>query len=148
MQERFEAFTILIAKIGRAIRKIKTEEMAEFDLKSPHVSCLYYLYKEDGLTAAALCERCDEDKAAISRSLEYLEANGFLSCLSTAKKRYKAPLVLTEKGKRTGAYIAARIDEVLLEASEGLKEEDRRILYQSLTLISNNLQKICDRYGE
>ena len=33
MQGRFETFTVLITTINRSIRKIKTEEMAEFDLK-------------------------------------------------------------------------------------------------------------------
>lgn len=43
MQQRFETFTVLIAKISRSIRRIKAEEMSEFHLKGPHVSCLYYL---------------------------------------------------------------------------------------------------------
>jgi len=77
MKERFELFTVLIAKISRSIRKIKTEEMEEFDLKSPHVSCLYYLFKSNNLTATELCEICQEDKSAISRSLDYLESKGY-----------------------------------------------------------------------
>ena len=51
MNEKYKTFTVLMAKINRSIRKIKTEEMAEFNLKSPHVSCLYYLYKSENLTA-------------------------------------------------------------------------------------------------
>ena len=43
MEERFGTFTILISKISRSIKRIKSEEMAEFQLKGPHVSCLYYL---------------------------------------------------------------------------------------------------------
>ena len=45
MKERFETFTLLLSKINRSIRKIKTEEMEEFNLKCPHVYCLYYLHK-------------------------------------------------------------------------------------------------------
>ena len=73
MEERFETFTVLIARISRSIKRIKADEMADFELKGPHVSCLYYLSQRDGMTAAELCERCDEDKAAISRSLDDLE---------------------------------------------------------------------------
>ena len=80
MKERFETFTVLIAKINRNIRKIKNQEMAEYDLRSPHISCLYYLYSTNGLTATELCERCEEDKATISRSLDYLEKNGYIVC--------------------------------------------------------------------
>ncbi|MBR1984897.1 MAG: DegV family protein [Clostridia bacterium] len=35
MKYRFETFTVQIAKISRFIRKIKTEEVKEFNLKSP-----------------------------------------------------------------------------------------------------------------
>ena len=62
MEERFETFTILIARIRRSIKRIKSEEMADFELKGPHVSCLYYLSLCEGMTAAELCERCDEDR--------------------------------------------------------------------------------------
>lgn len=41
MEGRFETFTVLISSINRCIKKIKAEEMAECDLKSIHVSCLY-----------------------------------------------------------------------------------------------------------
>lgn len=148
MYERFKNFTVLIMKINRSIHKIKTEEMAEFNLKSPHVSCLYYLYKEGSLTAKELCDICEEDKASLSRSLDHLEENGYVACASSAKKRYKAALTLTEKGKEVGARIAAKVDCVLDPASIGLSEENRKNMYESLTLISENLEKICKKYGE
>ena len=58
MEERFETFTVLINRISRNIRKIKNQEMAEYQLRSAHVSCLYYLYLSERLTATELCERC------------------------------------------------------------------------------------------
>lgn len=146
MQERFREFTVLMVRINRYIHKIKTEEMAEFDLKSPHVSCLYYLYKAGELTAKELCDVCAEDKAAVSRSVEYLEKKGLISCASEAKKRYKAPLTLTEKGKEIAEKTQRKIDDALAVASAGLSEENRALMYECLSLISDNLQKICDGY--
>ena len=148
MKDRFETFTILIAKINRNIRKIKNQEMAEYNLRSPHISCLYYLYSSEGLTATDLCERCEEDKATISRSLEYLEKNGYLIRESEFAKRYKGPLVLTEKGKEAGKRIADKIEVVLDEISKGLTEEERISLYRSLSIISNGLENICNRHSE
>ena len=78
MQERFETFTVLINRISRDIRRIKNQEMAVYHLRSAHVSCLYYIYSLDGVTSAELCEHCEEDKATISRAVDYLETNGFL----------------------------------------------------------------------
>lgn len=146
MKERFETFTGLIAKINRSIKKIKAEEMVDYELKSPHISCHYYLYKKDSLTSKELCELCDEDKAAISRSIDYLEEKGYIVCDSTSKRRYKARLCLTDEGRAVGAVIAEKVDKMLDRASEGLSEEDREVLYKALSLISGNLQKICEKY--
>ena len=145
MTERFETFTVLIAKISRNIRKIKNQEMAEYHLRSSHISCLYYLYCADGLTATELCERCEEDKATISRTIDYLESNGYLTCESRSAKRYKSPLILTDKGYEAGKRIAAKIAYVLDEVSVGLSEDERLSLYRSLTVISNNLEAISNK---
>ena len=146
MKERFKTFTVLIMEINRYIHKIKTEEMSEFDLKSPHVSCLYYLYKAGELTAKEICDISKEDKASVSRSIEYLETNGFISCNSTTKKRYKAILTLTEKGREIGAALAKKIDAILEQASVGLSEENRAVMYETLSLIHDNLENICNKY--
>ena len=148
MQNRFELFTVLISKINRSIRKIKTEEMEEFALTGVHVSCLYYLYKWDGLTAAELSAHCWEDKASISRSLEYLEQAGYVEREKGKKKRYNCNLHLSEAGKVTGARIAQKVDAVLESAGRGINEADREILYRCLGIISDNLTAICNQYGE
>jgi len=148
MEERFKTFTVLIAKINRSIRKIKTEEMAEFNLKSPHVSCLYYLYKEKSLTAKELCDICDEDKAAVSRSILYLEREGYIVCNSDAPKRYKSLLCLTEKGLEIGKVIAQKIDGILSMTGDGMTEEEMAVFYKCLGIINNNLQNICNDYRD
>lgn len=146
MDERFETFTVLLNRINRNIRRIKNEEMANYELRSPHISCLYYLYIAEGLTSKELCERCEEDKATISRSLDYLEKNGYLVCKSVSKKRYNAPFELTERGVRAGKRIADKIAAVLDEISTGISEEDRVIFYRSLNMISENIDKVAKSY--
>lgn len=148
MKNRFETFTVLIAKISRNIRKIKNQEMADDHLRSSHISCLYYLYLTEGLTATDLCERCEEDKATISRSLEYLERGGYLTCESKSAKRYKTPLILTDKGKEAGKKIAGKISRFLDEVSASLTEEERDIFYRGLNLISDGLETISNRLSE
>ena len=148
MKERFETFTVLINRISRNIRKIKNQEMAEYNLRSAHVSCLYYLYTNKGATSTDLCERCEEDKATISRALDYLETNGYLTCESKSAKRYKSPLVLTDKGNEVGKKIADKISGVLDAISDGLTEEERVAFYRSLSVISDRLDEVsksCER---
>ena len=148
MIDRFEMFTVLTSKINRCIKRIKSEEMGEFELKSLHVSCLYYLYKKHGLTAKELQDICGEDKAQISRSLEYLEEKCYIQCNSSLKKRYKSTLYLTEKGMQLGKIISNKIEAILEKVSGELKEEERDVLYHCLNVINNNLHNLCKEYGE
>ena len=141
MNQRFETFTVLIAKISRNIKKIKNQEMAEYDLSSHHVSCLYYLYCEKSMTATDLCEKCEEDKATISRTLDHLEKNGFIVSRTPAQKRYKSPIVLTEKGQQTGQEISDKIDAVFEQLAPDISEEERTVFYRNLNAISDCLEK-------
>ena len=155
MNNRFETFTLLITSLNRSIRRIKTETMAKYELKSPHVSCLYYLYKQPGMTAAELCEVCAEDKAAISRSILFLEQKNFLTRELPAEKggrdgakHYRTPLTLTEQGSRIAGEIAVKVDRVLEAVSQGVTDEDRAVMYAALEQINRNLRAICMEFGE
>ena len=147
MQERFEAFTVLINRISRDIRRIKNQEMAAYHLRSAHVSCLYYIYSLDGVTSAELCEHCEEDKATISRAVDYLETNGFL-LRGTSAKRYKSPLLLTEKGRDAGKRIAEKIGGILETVSHALTEKERIEFYRCLSTISRSLEAIVQNNEE
>ena len=142
MIDRFETFTTLITRISRNIRKIKNQEMADYELRSAHVSCLYYLYVCGELTATDLCERCEDDKATISRAIDFLETNGYVTCHSKNEKRYKSPLVLTEKGRQAGRTIAQKIDGVLQILNERFSDEERTTFYRCLTIISDSLDTV------
>ena len=144
MKERFETFTILINRINRNIRKIENQEMSEYNLRSAHISCLFHLYSATELTATELCEKCEEDKATISRAITYLEKHGYLTCESKFAKRYKSPLALTEKGNEAAKRIHSAVDRVLDEVGVGLTDEQRRDFYGYLSIICDNLDKITD----
>ncbi len=149
MDELYSLFTLQIAKCARCIRKIKQEEMETFDLKGPHVSCLYYLYKSDGsLTLKELCDICDEDKAYISRAVDSLEKDGYIVCDSKTEKRYKSPLTLTQKGKDSAEKMVRKIDQIVENAGLGITQENRENFYKTFKIISDNLEKMCEKYGE
>ena len=146
MEERFQTFTVLVANLNRCIYRIKTEEMAEYNLKSSHVSCLYYLFKYGSLTASQLCGLCGEDKSNISRAIKYLEENGYLFITSKTEKKYQTPIELTFSGYKIGKELNGKINKILNYASDGLSDENRKIMYDSLNLINERLNKLCDEY--
>ena len=145
MEERFETFTVLISKIARNIRKIKNMEMREYDLKGVEGACIFYLYENEILTATELSDKCEEDKATISRAVDRLQSLGFVDYQEKDGTHYKAPLILTEEGKAIGKRIFDKVDAVLDSAGIGLTDADRAEFYKSLAKISDNLDRIANK---
>ena len=147
MISRYSKFTTLISNINRSINHIKTEEMQQFGLKSFHVSCLYYINKfEDGLTATELCNLCEEDKGAISRSIDFLVQHGFVQYDNDDnKKKYRAKIHLTLTGKEVAKRVNTITEKAVEIGSTGLTDNERETMYKCLEIISNNLNKYCDK---
>ena len=149
MTQRFEIFTGAISQIYRCIQKLKAAEMTEMGLKGGHVSCLFQLNRHpEGLTAAELCTLCDEDKAAVSRTVADLEERGLVACRSAAGRRYRSPLTLTEAGREAADRVDRSIRRIVDEAGRSLTDAQRNEFYRSLLLISSNLQQLCGKYEE
>ncbi len=144
MKDLYETFTVLINRIRRNMRRVKIRGMSEYGLRSPHLTCIYYLYLSNSLTATELSERCDEDKATVSRALEHLEANGFITCHSHKAKRYKSPLTLTDKGRAVGKSLFEKVENIVGQISKDITEEELVSFFRTLTTISGNLQAIAD----
>ncbi len=146
MEERFEAFVGLITQIYKSIQKIKGLEMTEQGLRGNHTMCLYNLGRHpDGLTCAQLTTLCEEDKAAISRTLADLETRGYVRREAPAGSgKYRAKLLLTEKGQVVARFIRKRAESIVEQGGEGLTDSQRESLYASLLLISQNLQSLPD----
>ncbi|MBQ1256686.1 MAG: hypothetical protein IIX93_05375, partial [Clostridia bacterium] len=89
----------------------------------------------------------EEDKATISRAVDYLETNGYIVCESKSAKRYKSELLLTEKGKLVGGQISDKIDGVLSRISVGISSEERKAFYRCLQIISENLAAVFEDSG-
>lgn len=142
-EDRYAFLTNLLAQINRRNLKIKTEAMKKYNLKASHVSCIFALFKnKKGLTNKELCEVCVEDKAAISRALDYLEKNKFI-IYNNKDKIYKTPIILSKKGKEVGEYISKAIDYALDKSCEGVSKEDLAVFYRGLIVINENLKNIC-----
>ena len=140
MLNRFGAFVAGITACYKYIQRIKTMEMTEFGLKGTHAMCLFYLHHStQGLTAAQLCQLCDEDKAAISRTLSELEGKGYLQ--ARAGKKYRAEITLTPEGKALAQKMDALIENWVAAGGDGLTESQRNSFYQSLELIASNLKE-------
>ena len=146
MLSRFEHFSTSISCISRYIQRIERMEMEKYGLKGPHAQCLLVMSRyPEGITAARLCEVCDKDKAAISRMVAELEEKEMIRRASPNGQRYRAVLQLTEAGELAAAHVEDRARCAVEEASVGMTEAQRNVMYAALDLIAENLLAICNR---
>lgn len=144
MISKYEIFSSAISCLYHDIQKIQRVEMAKHGLKGPHAQCLLALYREPrGITAAKLCEICEKDKAAVSRTVAELEEAGLLTRTEKNGVRYRASLRLTESGNRVAKAVRDRVELAVEQAGTGLIDAQREVFYQVLALIAGNLHVIC-----
>ena len=149
MIKRFETFVTVITDVHRSIQKIKIQEMSDFGLKGTHVMCLFYLQKNpEGLTATQIVKYCEEDKAAVSRTLKELsERNLIMYHDFPGQRRYRSKITLTEKGNEITTAMNKKISHMVEIASEGFSKEERMIFYHVLRKISVNLKETLENGG-
>ncbi len=115
----------------------------KYNLKGTYAQFLVTLSRyPEGITAARLCEVCEKDKAAVSRTMVELEQAGLVRRQDKSGAHYRMPLVLTESGRAAAAQVKQRAVLAVEQASEGLKDEERDMFYYVLGHISQNLHTI------
>lgn len=143
MLNRFARFSLAISEIDRCWHKLAAEEMAKYELNTPHAVYLTTLYNfEGGITAAKLGELCGKNKADVSRMVGILEKKGFVRKEAVGGNLYRARILLTEEGKQAAEHVQSRAALAVELAGAGMTQEEREIFYRCLEKIAVNLQAI------
>ena len=143
MLNRFARFSLAISEIDRCWHKLAAEEMAKYDLNSPHAVYLNTLYEfEEGLTAAKLGELCRKNKADVSRMVSILENKGLVRKEASGNNMYRARLLLTAEGRQAAEQVRNRTALAVELAGAGMTESDREVFYRCLEQITANLQML------
>lgn len=143
MLSRFEQFTSSISAISRYIQKLMRDEMEKHGLRGAFAQYLLAMSRHpEGITATALGEVCDKDKAAVSRILAEMEAKELITRESDGSP-YRAKLRLTPAGQEAAEFVSRKAYVAVELAGNGLSDPDRKTLYAALELIASNLQTIC-----
>lgn len=144
MISRYEIFSAAIASMYHDVQRIERVEMAKYGLKGPHAQCLLAMSRHpEGLTSGKLCEICEKDKAAVSRTVSELEKAGLLTIRQYNGVRYRAVLCLTEAGHAAARAVCERAELAVAQAGNGLTDAQREVFYDVLGKIAGNLHAIC-----
>lgn len=143
MLSRYERLSSAISEISRLINRISTEVMKSYGLRGSWAKYLLVMQRHRmGITATRLCLLCERNKSDASRALSELEELGLIMKLSG--NRYRARLILTERGNEIATGIANRAMEVISFVGKDITEQEREVFYRSLDSISQNLEAIED----
>jgi len=144
MISKYEHFSLAVSCIYHNIQKIERTEMEKFGLKGPHAQTLLALNRHpEGITAVKLCELCEKDKAAISRSVAELEEKGMVRRSQQNGSAYRAQLILTPQGIAAAEAVSQKARQAEEQSGVGMEDAQRQDLYQVLDLIAGNLHTIC-----
>jgi len=140
---KYELFSGVVSSLYHDIQRIERTEMAKYGLKGPHAQCLVILSRyPEGITASQLCELCERDKAAVSRTAAELEEAGMLARYEKNGIRYRVPLVLTEAGREAAEKVKSVAQRAVEQAGMGLEDSQRDVFYHVLGVIAQNLHTI------
>ncbi len=140
MLERFERFSFAISEITRCWRKLATEELAKYGLKSPHARYLTTMYQyPDGIAVPKFCEITGKDKSDASRMIAVLEEKGLAKKKGVGGSLYRGLWVLTDEGRAAAEHVVLRAGKAVELSGKDLNEETRTIFYKALDSITINL---------
>ena len=140
MIDRFERFSFAISEISRCWRKLASEELAKYGLKSPHATYLTTMNKyPDGITVPKLCEVSGKDKSDASRMIAILEEKGLACKKDVGGSLYRGLWVLTDEGKKAAEQVSLRASKAVELAGKDLTDETRDVFYKALESITSNL---------
>ena len=143
MLNRFARFSLAVSEIDRCWHKLAAEEMAKYDLNSPHAVYLNTLYQyPEGITAAKLGELCCKNKADVSRMVSILEKKGLVRKEAVGGNLYRAKLLLTDDGKLAAEHVQGRAALAVELAGSGMTDAERETFYRCLEQITANLQTL------
>lgn len=143
MENRYEHFSSSVSGIYRCVQKIEADEMIKRGLRGSYAQYLAALGGSGGMTLSQLSELCIKDKAAVSRAISEMEEKGLVVRKSDSDNMYRAAIVLTAEGRSVAEYVEEKAKIAVELAGRGLSDEDRKLFYAALDLISSNLVEIC-----
>lgn len=110
------AFNSLVGELNRTLRRLG------LPLNHAQFAILQNLFLKDGQSQSEIARCVNKDRAAISRSLNTLEENGFI--VRKAVSGSKNGIYLTEKALSERKLISEAINIAVNKGREGMSEEE------------------------
>lgn len=138
--ERLDEFLTYTRLLSKIVTKYKNEMMKQYDLKSVHVECLFYLSYKGDMTMNQLVKYTLEDKAYVSKAIKQLKEKDYI----IYKTGYHEMISLLEKGKMLALEIQKTSSNLLYSARVNISDDEASTFINVLKKINQNLEDSDD----
>lgn len=128
--------------IDRSSILYKNECLNKYNICGCHVPYFFFLYNNDGATQEEVSKGLLVNKSTVTRSLQVLESNGFITRKNDECDKRTNHIFLTEQGKELVPIIRKEIEKFNNLVCAGLSLEEIDKLSILLDLLSNNAKEL------
>jgi len=116
-------------------------KQAKIELTREQWSVMAVLWKQDGCSQQVLAEETNRDKPGITRLVDILEKEGYISRRPAEKDKRLNLIFLTAKGKAIEQHVNEVVHATIAAATAGISTEEIEALKKLFNHIYNNLEK-------
>ena len=132
----------LISIATKLIKKAIDEALKPHGVTAAQWGILGRLYEEDGLLIVEIAKRLFTEPPTITRMLDLLEKEGFVTRKTKEGDRRAYEIFLTKKGKEMEEVLRLKVFDTIDNATKGLSEKEITAFKNTLRNIINNLSSI------
>ena len=132
----------LISIATKLIKKAIDEALKPHGVTAAQWGILGRLYEEDGLLIVEIAKRLFTEPPTITRMLDLLEKEGFVTRKTKEGDRRAYEIFLTKKGKDMEEVLRLKVFDTIDNATKGLSEKEITAFKNTLRNIINNLSSI------
>ena len=116
--------------------------LSDLDIGYAQLIFLTHIYENEGLTMNALAQKGSYDKGTVTKSLQKLEASGYIEIRGSESDRRQKAITTTAKCREIIHELFAEKQNWWNAVTAGLSEEERSVLQSALNRMSIKAQEL------
>ncbi|MBC7480062.1 MAG: MarR family transcriptional regulator [Pseudorhodobacter sp.] len=142
MKNETHGLGMMLHDAARAVRRAFEERSAAFGLSSAQWRMMVHVCKVGSAPQSRFADLLEVEPISVSRSLDRLEAQGWVTRQNDPGDRRVRLVLPTPKALQAFDHIRTIADEVYGLALAGMTEDEKRILMAGLSTIVTNLAAV------
>lgn len=143
-----KSFGKILSIITRHQRIVQDSRFEKYGFSSGQYSFYIAIAEHEGINQREISEYLKINKATTNKALKKLEDLGYVETRIDENDKRLHCVFLTESGKNIYPNIRKELNEYTELISEGLDDETKKIVFEALELMAQNVKTLADQVRE